>query len=169
MQPRRYGRGCNRNTRTLREFSELLSRSGKLNAPRGKSEKAQPKRERTFLKIAFILRKRTEERKEKEKENPENRGSVILPEAGTIQVVESPFGVPPARCCSRRGAVSTELHSEMELPHDEERNHGETFDPELGLQEASWLFAVDNEAVGRDTTDVREAHAGSCQQDQQRV
>jgi hypothetical protein len=57
----------------------------------------------------------------KKKENPEYRGSVILPE-GAANVVQSPFGVPPSSML--QGAGSTELHSEKELPHDE-RNHGE--------------------------------------------
>jgi hypothetical protein len=44
-------------THTIEEVGELLSRSGKLNAPRLKKDKAQSKRDMNFLKIAFILRR----------------------------------------------------------------------------------------------------------------
>jgi hypothetical protein len=48
-----WGEGCAEDGTPPR----LLSRSGKLNAPQGEKEKAQSKRERHFLKIAFILRR----------------------------------------------------------------------------------------------------------------
>jgi hypothetical protein len=56
----------------------FLSRLGKLKAPRGKKEKAQSQRERNFLKIAFILRRREKNNGEKESKETRDTGGVLF-------------------------------------------------------------------------------------------